>query len=178
MSSKRKLLAALGIFALICGCSRKETAPVPTDAQPETVAVQTAAARVPAKTEAALPPETETATLPETEPTEPQVVQPPAQRITDSTEFWLEQVNIAGKVADNNHLTRVDFRSSRNLTLNSQEPFGAVYMMWDTVPGRYTTIWDGGSMECGENSFLHEYIVLPEDVTSVTLSFLEENTST
>ena len=167
MINKLKLLAVFSVLVLICGCSQNES--IPADTYAETTVISTVST-VSAKAETSPLPETEAPTLPETEP---KVVQPAAREVTNSAEFWLELVNITGKMSDRNHLTRVDFRSGRTLKLTSQEPFGAVYMMWDTIPGHYTMAWDGGSLECGQNGFLHEYIPLPEEVTSVTLSFHE-----
>lgn len=105
---------------------------------------------------------------------EPQEAPGPAQRIRDVS-YWVELVNVTKALNDDIDTTRIDFHSGRNLALESSAPFSAIYFLWDTIPGNYTVTWDDGSLECGKNDFLHEYIQLPEEVTSLVITFHEDS---
>lgn len=162
---KKSYILLTILLCLLSGCSN--SAPVETLPPETTLPEPTAAVSIPETTEAP--------TVPETEPTEPAAEKKIARRITDSVEIWLEQIDVTNKLTDLDHFTRIEFNPRRPLTVRSAEPFSALYIFWDDIPGTYTLSWDGGSMECGVHDMIHEYIYLPEETTSVTLTFQEDN---
>lgn len=165
---KSVIFLTIVLGCLLCACGTAE-ATIATTAATEPVVIETTVPETTVQTEPV--PETTEAIVEETEP----VPEEPAQRITEGVSFWIEYQEVTNPLLDDWYTSRIDFRSARGLILRSEQPFSAFYMLWDTVPGNYTVSWEGGSMECGQDGFFHEYIRLPEDVTSVTLDFHKES---
>lgn len=119
-------------------------------------------------------------TVPETEPTEvtePAVKEEPepvAEYIDTGVLVTLDGVDIAWQLDDPDSYEPVGIPSSQKLEVESETPFSALYIIWDKLPGRFSLAWENGSLECGEEGFLHDYIRLPEAVTSVSFEFDEE----
>lgn len=67
-------------------------------------------------------------------------------------------------LTDGNNYTVRWIQGQTRLVFNCSEGMSALYIRWDSLPGEYVLCWDGGSMECGGDGFLHEYISLPESV--------------
>lgn len=138
----------------------------PTETQPE-----------PTETTAAPAAET----LAETEPTvvtEPVIVQEPepvAEYIDEGILITLDGADITWQLAEADYHHPVSIPSSQTLAVESETPFSALYIIWDRHPGRFSLQWDGGSLECGEEGFLHDYIRLPEAVSSLSVVFEGED---
>lgn len=150
---RKKIVPILLCFLMIffCGFAQKP-------AEAETPSLSATAVHVPAE-----------------EPAETLPAEAPAARIRDGVSFRVEQVGVTTALNDDNDTTRIDFRSGRTLILESSVPFSSIYFLWDTVPGDYTITWETGSLECGKDDFLHEYVRLPEEITSAELSFHEDS---
>lgn len=124
------------------------------------------------------PEETVEETAPE-EVTEPVIIQEPepvAEHIETGILISLDETNITERLAEAGDYMSNGFHSSQQLTVESEEPFSALYIRWDVHPGTFTLVWDGGSLECGAEGFLHDYIRLPEAVDSISFAFEEEGT--
>jgi len=171
----KKIIMMLSFCFLLTVCSGcgKQPEPEISTRPPETTQA------APVETAAAVPETVSTEPAEVTEATVPETTQPPqedpARLIRNNVNFWVELVNVTKVLNDADDNTRTDFRSSRDLTLESETPFAALYFFWDTAPGNYTISWEGGSLEAGENDFLHDYVRLPQEVTAVTLRFHEES---
>lgn len=159
----RRCFALLLFIFLLTGCS---TGPDPS---PET-------AILPA-TQAVSEPNTEPATvpIPETVPTEPE---PAAEEITDNIQIRCGSYDITAIMADDSHYSKHIIAPSTPLVITSEIPFSALYLEWDIAPGAYELTWEGGSLTCGANDFLHEYIALPEAVREVTFVFPGQESQT
>lgn len=159
------ILAAALIFTACSG----ETLP------PETTAptVQTLPQETTLPTVQTLPPET-TGPAPETEPTEETVPEKEAVRIREGVTLQVGEKDRSGTLSDDDVNSRVRIAIGAVLTVESQQPFSSLYLIWDGIPGTYTVQWEGGSVECGAYGFLHEYVTLPETVTKAEITFAEE----
>lgn len=148
--------------------------------QPEATTTASAAPTAPtqAPTEITSEPTVPEETVPQTEPTEVTEPvaepEPVAERIDAGVSITLDGVDIAWQLEVADYYAPVGIPSSQVLAVESETPFSALYIMWDRLPGKYTLVWDGGSMECGAEGFLHDYIRLPEAVTSLSFVFEEE----
>lgn len=148
--------------------------------QPEATTTASAATTAPtqAPTEITSEPTVPEETVPQTEPTEVTEPvaepEPVAERIDSGLSITLDGVDIAWQLEEADYYAPVGIPSSQVLAVESETPFSALYIMWDRLPGKYTLVWDGGSMECGAEDFLHDYIRLPEAVTSLGFVFEEE----
>ena len=152
------------------GCGLPVDPPVPqTTAEPEappetTVPAPTAGETVPEET---VPEETAA-------PTEPPV---------PATELALTATDSYGKVwyrvTDNDYRSYLPRRAGDSLLIAPTDPealIGTLYLRWEKVPGTYEICWEGGSMTCGINGFLHEAVILPEPVRKVWFEFHGEVT--
>lgn len=110
--------------------------------------------------------------MPQTEPmatTEaPEVILPPAEKITEGV-MSLEGAEQWACLTDGNYQTKATIKPGQSLILESDRKIGGVYLQWDSHPGEYCIFWEGGSMVCGADNFLHEYVMLPEPARRVTL---------
>lgn len=132
-----------------------------------------------------LPEPTET-TVAETDPTEttaaaettaPTVAEEPepvAEYIDAGVLITLDGEDITGRVAEADYHQSVSVYTGQTLAVESKTPFSALYIIWDSHPGMFALEWDGGSLECGAEGFLHDYIRLPEAVSSLSFVFEEE----
>ena len=108
-------------------------------------------------------------------PTPEPTPMPPAERVEGIRVFaGGERHNPS--LSDGNYYSRKYLSGTGELRVESDTPFGALYISWDAVPGAYQVEWDGGAVSCGQHDFLHEYVRLPETVTSVRFVFPEERT--
>jgi len=177
MNPNRFRLRALHIFIslmlcllMFCGCSSgglppAAPAPSPTATPsntPEPVPTPAATAQ---PTPAATPSEAPVEPEPEPSP------EPIAQDLSHYTTVTLNGGSVTSDLTDYNHNTRRYFGTVEKLRFECSEAVYAIYIEWAMVPGEYTLTWDGGSITCGTDSFLHEYIVLPEPVYSIDFSF-------
>ena len=168
---KSKVLLMVLILCILLGGCREEVgqtgtssvATVPSTAEPTTVP----------STEAVTEPTAEPTTMPETVATEPPE-EPVAERIRDGVRVLIGGNDQTMVTQDGYYLSKCYMGVFDSLVLESAQPFSGLYMVWDQNPGKYTLLWEGGSMECGQYGFLHEYIRLPEAVTRVEVVFETE----
>lgn len=68
-------------------------------------------------------------------------------------------------------------RQERTITITAKEAeeIGALSIQWDNPSQPYQVVTETGTLLCGEDGFLHEFIPLPEKSSSVTIVFPEEN---
>ena len=122
--------------------------------------------------------ETTAETLAQTEPTEvtePVIVQEPvAEPIETGVLITLDGADLAWQLAEASYYAPVNLPSSQMLTVESQESFSSLYIEWGSHPGAFSLVWDGGSLDCGAEGFLHDYIRLPEAVNTLSFAFDEE----
>ena len=122
--------------------------------------------------------ETTAETLAQTEPTEvtePVIVQEPvAEPIETGVLITLDGADLAWQLAEASYYAPVSLPSSQMLTVESQESFSSLYIEWGSHPGAFSLVWDGGSLDCGAEGFLHDYIRLPEAVNTLSFVFEEE----
>lgn len=157
---KRKfhaIAACVCMLALLTGCGASD---------PE----QTTASEIHTQTETTAPATTSEPTKPTTEPTEPPTEpEPPAEIIQKGVKVLVAGTNYAVNLCDGSHNTGKNIHKNDDVFIESETPFSAIYLEWNKIPGEYVIRWDGGSCEAGEYGFLHEYIHLPEAVTSVEI---------
>ena len=91
---------------------------------------------------------------------------PAAGRILITLNLPWEQTAL---IRDGDYWTDVSFTGGK-ITVRSKEPIGGLYLIWGSYPGEWTLETDSGSVQCGLNGFLHEYI--PLDGSSERLSIL------
>ena len=91
---------------------------------------------------------------------------PVASRILITLNLPWEQTAL---IRDGDFWTDVAFTGGR-ITVRAKEPIGGLYLIWGSCPGEWTLETDSGSIACGQNGFLHEYI--PLDGTSEKLAIL------
>lgn len=139
-----------------------ETAP----AQPETAQTTVPETTVAPETTAA--PETAPTTCPTEAP------EPPAEQIMEGVGIYLAGKNYADVLSDEMRWSKLFFRTDQTIRIESEQPFSALYLIWETLPGAYTVQWDGGTQTCGGEGFLHDYVLLPEAVTAAELTVQEE----
>lgn len=97
-----------------------------------------------------------------------------AEEITDGVSVAAGEQNLSRLLLDNAHMTKFVTQPGIPIQLDSQVPFRNLYIKWETLPGPYTLQWDGGSLVCGTDGFLYEYIRLPQDITSLEILLPEE----
>lgn len=159
-----RLLFSILLLVLLTGCSAEPYTPAETTV-PATVHV----------TEL----ETEPTILPtqESPDTKPEL-SPEASQITDGIEIFCGSYDITDAMSDDSHYSKHVIPPSIDLSITSETPFSGLYLEWDTAPGIYELTWGGGSLTCGTNDFLHEFIALPEPVTEVSFVFLSRDSQT
>lgn len=127
-------------------------------------------------TEAETPPPEETVSEPEPEPEKiplDKTAEPVAKHLDGGVLITLDGTNIIAQRGETGYRLWSNVYSSQTLSVESEERFSALYIKWYTHPGNFSLVWDGGSIDCGKEGFLHDYIRLPVSVTS--LSFVFEN---
>ena len=111
------------------------------------------------------------ATMPEE--TLPEETIPVAERIEEGYAITLDGADITGSLRPQTYYQINGIDVDQRLMITSEEPFGSLYLKWYTHPGFFTLTWEGGSLECGAEGFLHDYIRLPEEITAVEFVFAE-----
>ena len=172
---KHIIIAALALLALLAAAA------LLLQAEPEGCGLPTDPPVAQTTTEPEAPPET---TVPETtEETEPEETTLPTEPPVPATELALTATDSYGKVwyrvTDNDYRSYLPRRAGDSLLIAPTDPdalIGTLYLSWEKVPGTYELCWDGGTMTCGTNGFLHEAIILPEPVSKVWFEFHEEVT--
>lgn len=104
----------------------------------------------------------------------PTPVEPTAKPITENVIIKVNQTNYSNVLSDGNHYTSKKIKSTQKLSVDSAQAFSGIYVEWGQAPAPYTISWDGGSVECGSEYFIHDYIRLPNPVYQITFNFTEE----
>ena len=76
-------------------------------------------------------------------------------------------------IADGDYFTTEYFDPGTEITLTSETPLDALYVVWENLPGEWKLRINGRDYTFGQNDFLHEYVKMPAEagtVTSVTLA--------
>lgn len=165
---KKRWFAVLALCLLVglAGCAEQQEIVTTTQS------VTTTQTRPEPTETVTAPPETTVAETAPAEVTEPAIVQEPvAERIDAGVLISLDGEDIVWQLAETGYY-RVS--ASQTLAVVSEEPFSALYIEWDSHPGRFSLTWDGGSLECGAEGFLHDYICLPEAVSALSFVFEQE----
>lgn len=162
----RMAVLTLCLLLGLAGCSTSQETAIETQIAitPETLPVplETLAETVPAET---VPAEV---TEPEPEP------EPVAAYIDAGVRITLDGSDITRQMREPGYRKVAEIRPNQTLAVESEEAFSALYVEWDSHPGSFTLVWEDGSLDCGEEGFLHDYIRLPEAVTGLTFQFQEE----
>ncbi len=159
----------IGIIALLAlllsGCSsdvsQELSVPQPTPT------VQTTAGPSP----------TPTAT-PSPTPTPIPTPEPVAEGISEGFKISINGMDVIPILSDCDIYSRTYINSDRTLLIESEQPFSALYIEWWVAPEGCLMVWDNGSKAFNSQSFLHEYIRLPEAVSSISIISDEDSTNT
>lgn len=164
MQKRVFLILILSALLLLWGCSAQNSS--------EELMQPTETASVPV-TEPETIPETEPETIPEREPetqppTEPEIL---AQEVTEGLTIFFDGVRFNSILHDDSYYTKYKIYPENLLSMEFEQPVSGLYLLWDEAPGEYQISWEGGSISCGQEGFLHEYVFLPEPVTRVEFTF-------
>ena len=136
----------------------------------------------PATPETASPPAQEpTAELPMETPGSQAVIEAPADFIYEGYQVLLGSEDFTCLLSDGNYWTKKYVRpdgDSSPIRIKSDAPFSCVYIEWDAAPGPYSLVWDGGSLECGKDGFIHEYVRLPNEISELCVRFDSQDRKT
>ena len=108
----------------------------------------------------------------ETEP--PTVCIPVASEIVNGFSVFYKNWNCTDILSDENHYSKMSISNLEQVHVTSDTPFGAVYIEWDMIPGEFILEWESGELVCGKEGFLHDYIMLPEEVNQINISFADD----
>ena len=75
-------------------------------------------------------------------------------------------------ISDEDYFTTEYFDPGTEITMSSDTPIDALYVVWEQVPGEWTLQINGRDYTFGQDGYLHEYVKIPEEAgqaTSVTL---------
>lgn len=148
------LLAAMVLNLAACRASED---PAVTTAVPETA--ETTEAQQSIETTEETAPETTEETLPSWDYT--------AEEVTEAIRVLVDGRNLTGRFTDADRGSRKLIDHGSTLTIESSEPFSALYLEWDAMPSPYLLRWEGGEAVCGTEGFQHDYVRLPEAVDAV-----------
>lgn len=78
----------------------------------------------------------------------------------------------AADMTDGSYYTNVRFTTGDKITVRIADgsTIHGLYIMWDSPIKPWTLETDNGTVECGENGFLHEYIKLEEGTQSAVIN--------
>lgn len=107
------------------------------------------------------------------EPEEPEAEPAVARRIPPRFQVRCNQEDITAVLCDDDYTTGRVIYPGSVLTIESSQPFGSLYLQWDTLPGKYEICWENQRKQCGEEGFQHEFLRLNQAVTEVTFVFGE-----
>lgn len=162
------IVLVLCVLFALAGCSHQQEVIPTTQSLAATEVLTEPTETVVATTSA----ETEPTQTEPVEVTEPVVEpEPVAEYIDSGVVMTLDGADITWQLAEADYSRSTGVSASQVLSVESEAPFAALYIIWDRNPGKFTLVWDGGSLECGEEGFLHDYIRLPEEVGSLSFVF-------
>ena len=89
----------------------------------------------------------------------------------DGAKVCVNGIDMSATLSDGSHNSKRYVGAGESISIESEAPFGAFYVEWGSVPGEYEVLWESGSMICGQEGFLHDYVRLPEAVQSLEFVF-------
>ena len=89
------------------------------------------------------------------------------------TKLALSNGSSVSRLTDSSYKTKVDLSDGDTLTVSadSAEEIYGLYVKWYKTPGTWTLEYDGKTLECGTNGFLHEFVPLPYGVKECVMHF-------
>lgn len=87
-------------------------------------------------------------------------------------ELELSDGRSAADMTDGSYYTNVRFTEGDTITVKASDgsTIYGIYVMWDSPVKPWTLDTDNGTMECGQNGFLHEYIRIEEGTKSAVIN--------
>lgn len=176
MGRIQKCLSFILVMCLLfasTGCSKQSESTTATQSATTTEAPSIPEETVPEET---APEETVPAETKPEETVPKQVKNTVAQHIDTGVSITLDGANIASQLTETGFSLSCKVKQHQKLAIDSETPFSALYIEWDVHPGNFYLVWDGGESYCGTEGFLHDYIQLPEAVSSLSFMFEKEGT--
>ena len=155
-SIKRTLPVLICLALLLCACAQSVPAAETAAPTPEPT---TAPTPVPTPEPAPVP-----TPVPTPEPTPEPEAEPLALTITAPR-------NATGIITDGSYLSDWLFAPGATITLHAEDEICSLYIIFGTYPGEWTLTSGGKEQLCGQNGFLHEYVLLdtPSDTVEITI---------
>lgn len=83
-------------------------------------------------------------------------------------------VSSSSLLNDKNRSTKIKFSGGDQITIsNDKSSICALYIIWDTPVKEWTLSYNGKSMQCGQNGFIHEYAELETPANELTITLPE-----
>lgn len=102
----------------------------------------------------------------------PEETLPVAEKIAEGYIITVDDTDVTELLCAKDYYKANAVNPEQKLAITSEAPFGALYLKWFTYPGPVTLVWEGGSMDCGAEGYLNDYICLPEEITAVEFIFM------
>lgn len=101
----------------------------------------------------------------------PAAQQPTAPELTTGISVSAHNMDKASWVlTDRNRATKIQLMSRTSVILESEQEMASVYIIWDHTPDSWKLLCGDSEIEFDrENSFLHQYVALPEQTTRIEL---------
>ena len=71
---------------------------------------------------------------------------------------------------DGSYSTTISCNESEQITITSKDMMQGLYIEWAKEPSQWTLTYNGQTMVCGTQGFLHEYVAIPDGATTVTMT--------
>jgi LmbE family N-acetylglucosaminyl deacetylase len=75
---------------------------------------------------------------------------------------------------DDSYDTAVTFNAGDTITVSSDTAMRGLYIKWNGAVNPWTLEYNGKTVSCGENGFVHEYIDFGDDVVNCTINIPEK----
>lgn len=72
-------------------------------------------------------------------------------------------------ITDNSYYTDCKFGADSTITISSDATIYGLYITWNQDVSAWSLEYNGSTVSCGSNGFLHEYISIPEGTSSCTM---------
>ena len=150
------VICLLGLSAVVYGRA--------TSAPPQEHVIS----EIPLPSETPLPPTPEPTPAPTPEPTP----EPEAQAVPLSVSYRNTQVPV---LTDGDYNTVKNFMPNEPMLIEAEEPISALYIQWEYTPTPWTLRCGETVLQQGEHGYHHEFIRLPEAVTSLEMLLPQGN---
>jgi len=71
---------------------------------------------------------------------------------------------------DSSYSTTISCSESEQIIITSKDMMQGLYIEWAKEPSQWTLTYNGQTMVCGTQGFLHEYVAIPDGATTVTMT--------